>query len=198
MIKRSRTTKRRQDHTPDYRVNRHIRVREVMLIDQENKNRGVVSTNEARDIAFEAGLDLVEVAPNARPPVCRIMDFSKFSYEQKKKYREARKKQKTIDIKTIKLKIKTGDFHQAIQVKKARGWLEDAKKVKVSIRFYGRERDYPELAQDTMKEIAAELADVSTIEQQPMMEGWSMTMMLAPTDTIGKSARQGREDGEEE
>ncbi|MCB0006041.1 MAG: translation initiation factor IF-3 [Anaerolineales bacterium] len=169
-----------------------------MLIDQENKNRGVVSTNEARDIAFEAGLDLVEVAPNARPPVCRIMDFSKFSYEQKKKYREARKKQKTIDIKTIKLKIKTGDFHQAIQVKKARGWLEDAKKVKVSIRFYGRERDYPELAQDTMKEIAAELADVSTIEQQPMMEGWSMTMMLAPTDTIGKSARQGREDGEEE
>jgi translation initiation factor IF-3 len=168
-----------------------------MLIDEENKNRGVVSTNEARDIAFEAGLDLVEVAPNARPPVCRIMDFSKFSYEQKKKYREARKKQKTVEIKTIKLKIKTGDFHQSIQVKKARGWLEDAKKVKVSIRFYGRERDYPELAQGTMREIAAELADVSTIEQQPMMEGWSMTMMLAPTDTIGKTARRSL-DGEEE
>ena len=103
-----------------------------MLIDHNNENRGVVSTNEARDIAYEAGLDLVEVAPNARPPVCRIMDFSKFAYEQKKKYREARKKQKTVEIKTIKLKIKTGDFHRDIQVKKARGWLEEGKKVKVS------------------------------------------------------------------
>jgi translation initiation factor IF-3 len=158
-------------------------VPEVMLIDHNGNNRGVVSFTEARQIAREAELDLVEVAPNSEPPVCRIMDFSKFSYEQQKKAREARKRQKTVEIKTIKFKVKTDDFHQSISVKKARGWLEEGKKVKVSIRFYGREMDYPELGMERMDGIAADLQDVSTVEQKPIMEGRNMTMLLAPLNS---------------
>lgn len=135
---------------------------------------------EAQDIANEAGLDLVEVAPNARPPVVRIMDFGKFQYEQTKKEREARKHQKQIEIKTIKLSPKTADFHRDINVRRARGWLEEGKKVKVVVKFKGREIHYPEIGREIMDSIAEELRDVSTVEQQPNLEGWTMVMMLAP------------------
>lgn len=134
-------------------------------------------------MAGEAGLDLVEVAPNARPPVVRIMDYGKFAYERDKKEREARKNQKQIEIKTIQLRPGTADFHRNISVKKARGWLEGGKKVKVVMRFRSRERDYPELGRDAMQSIADELQDISSIEQRPVMEGWSMTMMLTPANS---------------
>ena len=180
MIKRSRTSKRRQTTTINYRTNRSIRVREVRLIDQDGENRGIVPIQDAQQEAIDAGLDLVEVAPNARPPVCRIMDYSKFSYEQQKKAREARKRQKTVEVKTIRMRVKTDDYHKDIYVNKARGWLEDGKKVQVTIRFYGRERDYPELGRERLDGIAKDLSDLSTVEQAPKMEGWTMNMMLAP------------------
>ncbi len=132
-------------------------------------------------MAREAGLDLVEVAPNADPPVVRIMDYGKFSYEKTKREREARKHQKQIEIKTIKFSPKTAQFHRALNVKKARTWLESGKKVKVVIRFKGREIHYPEIAQNIMTGVAEELQDVSTVEQIPNMEGRTMVMMLAPT-----------------
>jgi len=186
VIKRSRTSKRRQTPTISYRTNRRIRVREVRLVDQDSNNRGVVPIDEALQIAEDAQLDLVEVAPNASPPVCRIMDYSKFSYEQQKKAREARKRQKTIEVKTIRMRVKTDDYHKDISVNKARGWLEEGKKVQVTIRFYGRERDYPELGRQRLEGIAQDLKELSTVEQGPNMEGWTMNMMLAPVGESGQ------------
>lgn len=150
------------------------------MIDQDGDNKGVVSIEEARDTAYDAGLDLVEVAPHANPPVVRVMDYGKFQYEQTKKEREARKHQKQIEIKTIKLSPKTADFHRDINVRRARGWLEEGKKVKVVIRFKGRERDYPEIGREIMDGIIEDLSDVSEVEQPPSMEGWTMVMMLMP------------------
>ena len=152
------------------------------MIDHTGDNRGVVSIREARDIAEEAELDLVEVAPNADPPVVRVMDYGKFIYEKTRKEREARKHQKQVEIKTIKLSPKIAEFHRNLNVRKARGWLEEGKKVKVVVRFRGREITYPELGQEMMNGVAEDLKDVSTIEQRPNLEGWSMVMMLAPLD----------------
>lgn len=150
------------------------------MIDQEGNNQGVVPIQEAQEIARNAGLDLVEVAPHARPPVVRVMDYGKFQYEQTKKEREARKHQKQIEIKTIKLSPKTADFHRDISVRRARGWLEEGKKVKVVVRFKGREIHYPEIGREIMDGIIEDLADVSEVEQKPNLEGWTMVMMLMP------------------
>ena len=152
----------------------------MRLIDQKGTNHGVIPIDDAQTLASQAGLDLVEVAPNADPPVVRIMDYGKFIYERDKKEREARKNQKQIEIKTIQLRPTTADFHRNISVKKARGWLEEGKKVKVNFRFKARERDYPEIGRDALQDIAKALEDVATVEQMPTMEGWSMTMMLTP------------------
>jgi translation initiation factor IF-3 len=152
----------------------------VLLIDADGTNRGVVPIEEARDLASEAELDLVEVAPNAKPPVCRIMDYGKFSYEQTRKEREARKRQKKVEIKTVRLTPRTDDFHRGIGVKKGRKWLEEGKKVKFMVRFRAREITYPEIGQDMLQGIADELSDVAVVEQKPNLEGWRMTMMLSP------------------
>ena len=132
-------------------------------------------------MAEEAGLDLVEVAPNASPPVCRIIDHGKFLYERTKKEKEARRAQKTIEIKEIRLRPKTTEHHRGFKVRDARRWLEQGKKVKVRVRFRGRERDYPELAMEDLKEIAEELQDISVIEQAPSFEGRTLLMVLAPS-----------------
>jgi translation initiation factor IF-3 len=155
-------------------------VREVRLITEDGENIGVVDTREALERAVAADLDLVEVAPNANPPVARIMDFGKFQYEQAKKEREARKQQKTIEIKEIRLRPKTTDHHRGFKVKNAREWLEDGKKVRVRIRFRGREMDYPEIGREALDSIAEELSDIAEIEQRPGMEGRTMLMVLAP------------------
>lgn len=128
---------------------------------------------------------MVEVAPNASPPVCRVMDYGKFLYERTKKDREARKAQTKIEIKTIRLRPKTNDHHRGFKIRDARRWLEDGMKVKVDIRFRGREISYPEIAMQDMKEIAAELQEVSTVEQPPSLEGKVMVMVLAP-NKVGK------------
>ena len=150
------------------------------MIDQNNTNRGVVNIELARNLAQEAELDLVEVAPNADPPVCRIMDYGKFSYEKTKREREARKHQKQIEIKTIKLTPRTSPFHRDITVRKARQWLGEGKKVKFLVKFKAREITYPEIGQQTLLEIADTLKDVATVEQDPKLEGWSMTLVLTP------------------
>jgi translation initiation factor IF-3 len=179
-IRRGRNFRSSQQQTSEYRVNRQIRVREVRLIDHEGNNRGVIDINEARDIASDAELDLVEVAPNANPPVCRVMDYGKFSYEKAKREKEARKHQKQIEIKTIKLTPRTSDYHKDIYIRKARNWLEDGKKVKFQVRFKAREITYPEIGQETLEDIAKALEGDAAVEQMPKLEGWSMTMMLTP------------------
>jgi translation initiation factor IF-3 len=157
-----------------------IRVKEVRLIGPDGENVGVVSIKEALKIAEDAELDLVEVAPNSSPPVCRVMDFGKFLYERTKKEREARKAQVKVEIKEIRLRPKTNEHHRSFKTRDARRWLESGMKVKVTIRFRGREITYPELALEDLKEIAQELEDVSVVEQMPNMEGRVMTMMLSP------------------
>lgn len=174
------TKKEKKISTSDYRINNRIRVKEVRLIDADGENVGVVSLKEAMDKAYNADLDLVEVAPNANPPVCRIIDYGKFIYERTKKEKEAKKAQKKVEIKEIRMRPKTTDHHKGFKIRDARRWLEEGKKVKVRIRFRGRERDYPELARDDLKEIAEELKDVSVIEQAPSFEGRTLLMVLAP------------------
>jgi translation initiation factor IF-3 len=155
----------------------------VLLIGSDGVNVGIVPIKEARRLAQEADLDLVEVAPNADPPVCRVMDYGKFLYERTKKEREARRAQTKIEVKEIRLRPKTNVHHRSFKVRDARRWLEDGMKVKVRIRFRGREIDYVNLALQDLKEVAEELSDVSAIEQPPAMEGRSVLMLLAPTRT---------------
>jgi translation initiation factor IF-3 len=143
---------------------------------------------EARKIAQEANLDLVEVAPNAEPPVCRVMDFGKFLYERTKKEREARKAQVKIEIKEIRLRPKTNEHHRSFKLRDARRWLLAGMKVKVRFHFRGREISYPEIALKDLKEVAEELADIADIEQAPSLEGRTMLMILAPSKKAAKKA----------
>ncbi len=166
--------------TPKYRVNSQIRAKEVRLIGPDGENIGKISIQEALRVAEEAKLDLVEVAPGANPPVCRVMDIGKFIYQRKKKEREARRAQTKIEVKEIRLRPKTSDHHQGFKVRNARRWLEKGNKVKVRIRFRGREIHYPEIALENLREIAEELNDVGIIEHHPSREGRSMLMILAP------------------
>lgn len=165
----------------DFRINEGIRVKEVRLIGAAGENVGVVSTQEALRMAAEADLDLVEVAAAADPPVCRIMDFGKFLYERTRKEREARRAQTKIEVKEIRLRPKTNVHHRSFKVRDARKWLEDGNKVKVRIRFRGREIDYVDLALTDLREVAEELADIAIVEQAPAMEGRSVLLVLAPS-----------------
>jgi translation initiation factor IF-3 len=139
-----------------------------------------MTLSEALAIAREHELDLVEVSPAADPPVARVMDYGKFLYQQAKRDREARKAQKQIEVKEIRLRPKTTDHHKGFKTRDARRWLEEGMKVKVRIRFRGREITYPEIARDQLVEIAEELADVAVVEQAPNLEGRTMLMILAP------------------
>ena len=151
------------------------------MIGANGENVGVVSIDEAQRMAREAELDLVEVAPAADPPVCRVMDFGKFIYERAKKEREAKKAQTKIEVKEIRLRPKTNEHHLSFKVRDARKWIDEGMKVKVRIRFRGREIDYPQIAREQLEEIATELQDVAIVEQAPTLDGKSMLMVLAPS-----------------
>jgi translation initiation factor IF-3 len=152
----------------------------VRLIDEEGQHVGIVPIEDALAAARRAELDLVEISPGAEPPVVRVMDHGKFLYERAKKAREARKAQKQIEVKEIRLRPKTTDHHRSFKVRDARRWLEEGMKVKVRIRFRGREITYPEIALETLNEVAEELSDVGMVEQEPNMDGRTMLMVLAP------------------
>ncbi len=166
----------------DMNVNESIRAREVRLIDSNGDQLGVKSRQEALDIAGNRNLDLVLVAPNAKPPVCRIMDYGKFRFEQQKKDKEARKKQKIINVKEVRLSpgIEEHDFNT--KLRNARKFLDKGDKVKVSIRFRGRAITHKDLGRKVLERMAEECKDLSTIEQKPKMEGRSMFLMLAPVN----------------
>jgi translation initiation factor IF-3 len=163
-----------------YRVNHQIRAAQVRLIDADGGHAGIVSLSEALAIARGRELDLVEVSPAADPPVARVMDYGKFLYQQAKRDREARKAQKQIEVKEIRLRPKTTDHHKGFKTRDARRWLEEGMKVKVRIRFRGREITYPEIAREQLVEIAEELSDIAVVEQTPNLEGRTMLMILAP------------------
>lgn len=180
----------------EFRVNEGIRVAEVRLIGPDGGNVGVVSIKEALKIAREAELDLVEVSPGANPPVCRVMDFGKFIYEKAKKEREARKSQTKIEVKEIRLRPKTNEAHRGFKVDDARRWLNQGHKVRVTVKFRGREMDYPEIALEDLKEVAHSLSDVAVIEVPPQMEGRTMLVVLAPAKAGAPKKKEKSEQAE--
>ncbi|MBO6936724.1 MAG: translation initiation factor IF-3 [Deltaproteobacteria bacterium] len=163
-----------------HRVNHRIRVPEVRVINADGEQLGVISTDEARRIAKEQDLDLVEVNPKARPPVCKIMDYGRFKYEEKKKQNEAKKRQSQVELKEIKLRPKTDDHDIAFKVKHVRRFLEEGNKVKLTVRFRGREITHPETAKRQIDIIISEVEDLAIVENSGRMEGRTMTAILAP------------------
>ncbi|HCB70093.1 MAG TPA: translation initiation factor IF-3 [Persephonella sp.] len=166
----------------ELRVNEQIRVREVRLIDEKGQNLGIVPIDEALRIAEEKGLDLVEVSPNAKPPVCKIMDYGKYKFEQKKKEKEAKKKQraKMQNVKEIKFRVKIEDHDYRTKVKHIREFIEDGDKVKVWIWFRGRENVHPEIGERLAHRIIEDLSDIAKVEKPPKKEGRNMIFTLVP------------------
>jgi translation initiation factor IF-3 len=142
---------------------------------------GVVPLRDALNMAHEKNLDLVEVSPNAEPPVCRIMDYGKFLYDRDKRERKARKAQKNVEVKEIRLSPKIGEHDIDFRIRDAQKWLQEGLKVRVRVRFRGREITYPEIGQNMLYQVAERLSDVATIENPPRMEGRSMLMILSPS-----------------
>lgn len=166
------------------------------MVAPDGEQIGVQKLNEALWLADQLDLDLVEVAPNANPPVCRLMDYGRYKYEQSVKEREARKKQSRTQIKELRMRVRIGEHDYEITRRKAREFLEDNDKVKMTIRFRGRERERPEFGRELMDRLSAELAEFGTVEQPPSIEGGSMTMVLAPIRGAKSSARSGGDEEE--
>ncbi|HYX86966.1 MAG TPA: translation initiation factor IF-3 [Gaiellales bacterium] len=165
---------------PTTRINEGIRVPQVRLIDSDGAQIGIKSTDDALKYAWDKNLDLVEVAPDARPPVCRVMDYSKYRYEQEQKAKLARKHQSTITIKEIKLRPKIGQGDYNTKKGHVVRFLKNRAKVKVTIMFRGREMTHPERGRDLLLRLAEDVKDLGTIESQPLQDGRNMVMMLAP------------------
>ncbi|MCH8950625.1 MAG: translation initiation factor IF-3 [Proteobacteria bacterium] len=176
---------RRPHHAPPTRntgprVNRQIRVPEIRLIDQDGENAGVVSPAAAMEMAEDVGLDLVEISPGASPPVCKIMDFGRFKYEQQKKAAEAKKKQKIIEIKEVKFRPNIDTHDYDVKMRSVTKFLGDGDKVKVTLRFRGREMAHQERGRDLLTKIAGDIEEIGKIEAMPKMEGRQMIMVVAP------------------
>ncbi len=163
------------------RVNDRIRVAEIRLIGQNGENIGVVTPERGLALAEEAGLDLVEISPNATPPVCKIMDFGKFKYETQKKEAEARKNQKTFEIKEVKFRPNTDTNHYDVKMRNVLRFLEGGDKVKVTLRFRGREMAHQELGRELLERVASDVSEIGKVENMPKMEGRQMVMMIGPT-----------------
>ena len=163
------------------RANRDIRgVREVQLIDQDGQNKGVVPFFDALRVAEEAGLDLVEIAPNSTPPVCKILDYGKFRFNEQKKQAEARKKQKTVEVKEIKLRPGIDKHDYDVKMKAVHRFFEEGDKVKVTLRFRGRELAHQQLGMQLLQRVAENTSEVAKVESYPRMEGRQMLMVLSP------------------
>lgn len=162
------------------RINEAIRAREVRLISSEGEQLGIMPFREALRIAYEQGMDLVEVAPQAKPPVCRIMDYGKFKYEQSKRDREAKKKQKLTNIKEIKMRPTIEEHDFAVKARNTTRFLKEGDKVKVTMMFRGREIAHADLARQTLEKLVQMVGDFSTVERAPKIEGRNMVMILAP------------------
>jgi translation initiation factor IF-3 len=164
----------------EHRINDRIEAREVRLVSQDGEMVGVVPLRDALIRAEEVGLDLVEISPNATPPVCKILDYGKFKYEAQKKANAARKKQRVIEVKEIKMRPSIDQNDYGIKMKKVREFLDEGDKVKVTMRFRGREMAHQHLAINILEKVKEEMADVAKVEQFPKLEGRQMIMVMAP------------------
>jgi translation initiation factor IF-3 len=163
------------------RINQQIRISPVRVISPDGEQLGILPVERALEIAEEMSLDLVEVAPMARPPVCRIMDYGKFKYEEQRKAREARKKQHHVQLKEVKMRPGIEDHDFEFKTRHARRFLEEGNKVKLTMMFRGRQMAHPEIGRQVLEQAAAELADVGKVESAPQMEARTMSMIVAPT-----------------
>ncbi len=163
------------------RANRDIRgVRDVQLIDQDGQNKGAMPFVDALRTAEEAGLDLVEIAPNSDPPVCKLLDYGRFRFLEQKKQAEARKKQKTVEVKEIKLRPGIDKHDYDVKMKAVQRFFEEGDKVKVTLRFRGREMAHQDIGYRLLERVKVETADIAKVESEPMLEGRQMIMILAP------------------
>ena len=165
---------------PSIRVNERIRIPEVRVVMGTGENLGVLATREALQIARDQGLDLVEINPKASPPVCKIMDFGRYKYDQKKKAREAKKKASVIEVKEIKFRPRTDDHDFNHKIKRIRSFLEDNNKVKLTVRFRGREMAHQDIGRNLLYRVAETVKELGQIVQEPASEGRAMSMLLAP------------------
>ncbi|MHB1229594.1 MAG: translation initiation factor IF-3 [Halothiobacillus sp.] len=165
------------------RINGEITAREVRLVDENGEQMGIVRTRDALDRAVQVALDLVEVSATANPPVCKIMDYGKFKYQQSKKLAEARKKQKQIEVKEIKFRPGTEDHDYQVKMRSIVRFLEEGDKAKITLRFRGREMAHKEIAAELLDRIEKDLTELAVVEQRPKMEGRQVTMVLAPKKT---------------
>jgi translation initiation factor IF-3 len=170
---------RGNDRTRETRVNERIRAREVRLIDENGEMMGVMPPARALDIARDRNLDLVEVSPNANPPVCKLMDYGRYKYEQAKKENEARKNQKTITLKEIRMRPRTDEHDVEVKTRKIQEFLADGDKVRVSVQFRGPDMRHPDIGRKLLDGIAEELKGIATIERTPVMEGRMMSMIVS-------------------
>ncbi len=161
-------------------MNEDIRVPQVRLIDQDGEMLGVMSARDALLRAYDVGMDLLEISPNADPPVCKITDYGKYKYEQQKKANEARKKQKVVEIKEIKVRPNIDDHDYEVKMRAARSFIEEGDKVKVTLRFRGREMAHQDLGAKVLERIRTELGDTVKVESMPRLENRQMIMVLAP------------------
>lgn len=168
------------------RVNRRIRVPEIRVIGEDGEQLGVMPTNQALRRAEEAHLDLVEVQPRAKPPVCKIMDYGKYKYEQNRKLSDSRKKQQQIELKEIKFRPKTGDHDFEVKVKSLRKFLEKGNKGKVTVMFRGREIVHPDIGREMLTRVIQALGEDAMLEQSPRLEGKQMVMIVAPARNVKK------------
>lgn len=166
----------------DLMINEEIRDREVRVVDQNGAQLGVMPIRQALELAEEQQLDLVKIAPGARPPVCKLMDYGKYRFEQSKKEREIRKNQKVITVKEVRLSATIEDHDVDVKFKSAVKFLQDGNKVKVTIRFRGRQITHSEIGLEVMKEFAEKIKEFGIIERRPLIEGRNMTMIIAPRD----------------
>ena len=164
----------------ELRINEEIRAREVRVNTVDGEQLGIMPLARALELAAQHHLDLVEIAPKAKPPVCRIMDYGKYQYEQQKREKEARKLQKTVDVKEVKLRIRIEEHDFDVKTKNAIRFLEGGDKVKATIMFRGRELTHPELGEELLNKMAVKLQDIAVIERKPKLEGRNMVMIVAP------------------
>ncbi len=183
---------RQAQRGPQVRINQRIRVPEIRVIGEEGEMLGIMTTSDALRRAQEKGLDLVEVNPKADPPVCKILDFGKYKYDEKKKAREAKRKQSVVEIKEIKLRPKTDDHDLQFKTRAAHRFLEAGHKVKFTVRFRGREITHPEKAQEQLDWITQQCEEIANIEVRPAMEQRTMTLLMAPKPAVMQKVAQAR------
>lgn len=183
---------RQAQRGPQIRINQRIRVPEVRVIGEDGEMLGILPTHEALRRASERGLDLVEVNPKAEPPVCKILDYGKYKYDEKKKAAEAKRKQSVVEIKEIKLRPKTDDHDLDFKTRAAQQFLEAGHKVKFTVRFRGREITHPQVAQSQLQRILGQLEEIANVEVRPAMEQRTMTLLVAPKPAVMQRVAQAR------